>query len=60
MDDEPHAPIVTQPEDLFDDLREQTTVARLAEGLLCYADPSFASAAPADDLEADEIYPAAV
>lgn len=59
MDDELRTPITTQPEDLFDDLREQTAVTRLAEGLLCYTDPSFASAAPADDLEADEILPAA-
>lgn len=59
MDDELHTPITIQPEDLFDDLREQTVVARLAEGLLCYADPSLASTAPDDDREASEILPAA-
>lgn len=59
MDDEQGTPVTTQPEDLFDDLRDQTAITRLAEGLLCYTDPCFASAAPADDLEADAILPAA-
>jgi hypothetical protein len=59
MDDELRTPITTQPEDLFVDLREQTAVARLAEGLLCYTDPGLASVAPDDDVGADEIVPPA-
>ncbi len=56
-DDETAIPIITQPEDLFDDLREQTIVARLAEGLLCYSDPSFASAVPPDGLRTGAVIP---
>ncbi len=54
MDDEFTPPIAMQPEDLYDDLREQTAVARLSEGLLAYAGAGFA-AAPADDVEPDAL-----
>jgi hypothetical protein len=50
MDDEFLTPIATQPEDLYADLREQTAVARLSEGLLAFAGADFA-AAPMDELE---------
>jgi hypothetical protein len=53
MDDELGTPIIVEPEDLFDDLREQTAVTRLAEGLLRYSDPSFAPTPPADEPEAE-------
>jgi hypothetical protein len=54
MDDEMNTPIAVAPEDLFDDLREQTIVARLAEGLLCYTDPSLAATAAGDNPEAGD------
>ncbi len=54
MDDEMRIPIATNAEDLFDDLREQTAVARLAEGLLRYTDPGLASATPTDAPNLDD------
>jgi len=54
MDDEMRIPIATNAEDLFDDLREQTAVARLAEGLLRYTDPVLASATPTDAPDWDD------
>ena len=59
MEDESITPITTAPEDLFAELREQTTVTLLSEGLLCYADPSFAPAAVPEELESDALSPAA-
>lgn len=59
MDDEIPSPPITEPEDFFDELREQTTMTLLSEGLLRYTDPSFASAPPDDEQEADALSPAA-
>ena len=59
MDDEMRFSITTHPEDFFDDLRKQTAMTRLAEGILCYTDPSFASAASADEPEVNDVIPAA-
>ena len=47
MDDEFTPPIAMQPEDLYADLREQTEVTRLSEGLLAFVGADFA--APIDD-----------
>jgi hypothetical protein len=47
MDDEFPPPIAMQPEDLYADLREQTEVTRLSEGLLAFVGADFA--APAGD-----------
>lgn len=54
MDDELMTPIATAPEDLFAELREQTTVTLLSGGLLRYTDPSFASAAPFEETETED------
>jgi hypothetical protein len=56
MNDEFTPPIAQQPEDLYDDLRAQTEVTRLSEGLLAYAGADFA-AAPADDAAPDDALP---
>jgi hypothetical protein len=47
MDDDFTPPIAIQPEDLYDDLREQMAVTRLSEGLLAFVDADFAT--PIDD-----------
>jgi hypothetical protein len=59
MEDELTIPITTAAEDLFTELREQTTVSLLSEGLLRYTDPSFATAAPPEESEDDLFAPAA-
>jgi hypothetical protein len=59
MEDELATPITAAPEDLFAELREQTVMTLLSGGLLRYTDPSFASAAPTEDPEADALSPAA-
>ncbi|MDQ2787745.1 MAG: hypothetical protein M3Y58_22380 [Chloroflexota bacterium] len=59
MDDEMTIPVTIQPEDLFDDLRDQIAMSRLAEGLLCYSDPSFGFAVATDDLAANDATAAA-
>jgi hypothetical protein len=59
MEDELMPPITTAAEDLFDDLRDQTTVTLLSEGLLRYTDPSFAATPSAEELESDVLSPAA-
>lgn len=59
MEDELTTPITSAPEDLFAELREQTTVTLLSGGLLRYTDPSFASAGPAEELDTDELAAAA-
>ena len=51
MEDETITPITTVAEDLFAELREQTTVMMLSEGLLRYTDPSFAATTPMEEPE---------
>ena len=58
MDDELFTPNITQPEELFPELREQTTVMLLAEGLLRYTDPSFAFSSPVEEGDIDAGFPA--
>jgi hypothetical protein len=58
MEDELTTPITTAAEDLFADLRAQTAVTLLSEGLLRYTDPSFAATAPVEEPEGD-LLPAA-
>ncbi len=58
MEDEIYIPIITQPEVLFADLREQMIVTRLTEGLLCLTDPSFAPGDPGDEQDPLDALPA--
>ncbi len=59
MEDELTTPMTTAPEDLFVELREQTNVTLLSEGLLRYSDPSFVSATGLEEPETDLLSPAA-
>jgi len=59
MHDELLTPSIVELEDLFDELREQTTMMLLSEGLLRYTDPSFASATPVEEQELDALPSAA-
>lgn len=59
MEDDSTIPITVAPEDLFVDLREQTTVTLLSGGLLRYTDPNLAPVTPTSELDGDELSAAA-
>ena len=59
MEEEILTPSITEPEEFFAELREQTTITLLSEGLLRYTDLSFASAAPTEERDVDALSVAA-